>query len=90
VADALRHHAVLGDIQTAASVLLVLGEHRRSLKLDEATQEHWLLGYIDWLARHQLWNISSQVNNSEKHLPNIKHILKRFFSLRMYLEPMFL
>lgn len=63
VVDALRHHATIGDVQTAACVLLVLGERRVCLtSLDEATQEHWLLGYIELLARHRLWNISTQVS----------------------------
>lgn len=62
VVDALKHHASIGDVQTAACVLLVLGERRMCLNsLDEATQEHWLLGYIELLARHRLWNITTQV-----------------------------
>lgn len=61
VADALRHHAALGDVQMAASALLVLGEKRRSLDIDEATQELWMLGYIDFLGHHQLYNVASQV-----------------------------
>ncbi|KAE8744591.1 hypothetical protein FOCC_FOCC008720 [Frankliniella occidentalis] len=61
VADALRHHASLGDVQMAASALLVLGEKRRGLGIDEATQEHWMLGYIDVLGHHELYNVASQV-----------------------------
>lgn len=60
--DMLKHHAVMGDIQTSASVLLALGDRRRSLvMLDEATQEHWLMGYLDILSRHQLWEAATQV-----------------------------
>ena len=60
--EMLKHHASLGDVQTSASVLLALGERRRSLTmLDEATQEHWLLGYLDTLARHRLWEVGTQV-----------------------------
>ncbi|KAK7793188.1 hypothetical protein R5R35_012832 [Gryllus longicercus] len=60
--DMLKHHAVMGDVQTSASVLLALGERRRSLvSLDEATQEHWLLGYLDTLSRHRLWEVATQV-----------------------------
>lgn len=62
VASALRHHASLGDVQMAASALLVLGDKRRSLGVDEATQEHWFLGYIDFLGRNELWNVATQVN----------------------------
>lgn len=53
---ALNHHAILGDVQTVASVLVVLGEHRKSLvDLDENTQEHWILGYIELLNRSILF-----------------------------------
>ncbi|KAJ8878271.1 hypothetical protein PR048_018848 [Dryococelus australis] len=59
----LRHHAALGDVQTAACVLVVMGERRRSLTaLDDAIQEHWLLGYIDTLARLKLWGVATQEN----------------------------
>lgn len=62
VVDALKYHATMGDIQTAACVLTVLGERRKSLKsLDESTQEHWLLGYIELLNRYKLWNIATEV-----------------------------
>jgi hypothetical protein len=62
VLDALKHHAMLGDVQTAACVLIVLGDQRKCLTdLDESTQEHWLLGYIDLLSRFQLWNIATQI-----------------------------
>lgn len=63
VIDALRFHAMMGDVQTAACVLIVLGEQRRLLVgLDEATQEHWLLGYIELLGRCRLWNVAAQVS----------------------------
>ncbi|XP_044271447.1 GATOR complex protein WDR24 [Tribolium madens] len=62
VLDALKHHAMLGDVQTAACVLIVLGDQRKCLNdLDESTQEHWLLGYIELLSRFQLWNIATQI-----------------------------
>lgn len=62
VIEALKHHAILGDIQTAACILIVLGDCRRFLRdLDEATQEHWLLGYIEILSSYKLWNIVTQV-----------------------------
>lgn len=61
--EMLKHHASLGDVQTSASVLLALGDRRRALTmLDEATQEHWLLGYLDILARYQLWEVGTQVS----------------------------
>ncbi|XP_054288294.1 GATOR complex protein WDR24-like [Macrosteles quadrilineatus] len=63
VGEALTHHAARGDVQTSVSVLLVLGERRKTLEhcLDETTQEHWLLAYIDLLSRYKLWNICTQV-----------------------------
>lgn len=62
VVDALKYHATMGDIQTSACILVVLGEHRKFLgSLDEATQEHWLLGYIELLGRYKLWNVATQV-----------------------------
>lgn len=68
VVAALKHHASQGDIQTSASVLLALGEKRRSLinnaELDESTQEQWLLAYIDMLTRFKLWDVATQVQTS--------------------------
>lgn len=63
VADALQHHAARGDVQTSASVLLVLGDKRKALEssLDQVTQEHWLLAYIELLSRYKLWNVCTQV-----------------------------
>ncbi|KAJ8910391.1 hypothetical protein NQ315_003512 [Exocentrus adspersus] len=62
VIEALKHHAVLGDIQTAACILIVLGDCRKYLKeLSESLQEHWLLGYIELLSRFRLWNVATQV-----------------------------
>ncbi|CAK1551402.1 unnamed protein product [Leptosia nina] len=63
LASALQHHAALGDVQTAATVLLALQEHRSEVLayIDEATQEQWLLGYIELLQRHKLWNVAVQV-----------------------------
>lgn len=61
VVEALKHHAELGDIQTTASILIVIGDCRKSLKLDEARQEYWLLGYIELLTQYKLFNVASQV-----------------------------
>nr|CAD7441436.1 unnamed protein product [Timema bartmani] len=60
--DMLKHHSSLGDVQTSACVLLVMGDRRRTLTtLDEAVQEHWLLAYIDILFRLQLWDVTTKV-----------------------------
>ncbi|XP_028025577.1 GATOR complex protein WDR24 isoform X4 [Bombyx mandarina] len=63
LALALRHHADLGDVQTAALVMIVLHEHRSDLfpYIDEGLQEHWLLGYIEFLQKHKLWNVATEV-----------------------------
>jgi WD repeat-containing protein 24 len=58
--SALNRHAENGDVQTAVSVLLVLGEQRAN-QIEEAKQEQWFLGYIELLNRHQLWNTATQV-----------------------------
>lgn len=65
--EMLKQRAFMGDVQTSASVLLALGDRRRSLTtLDEATQEHWLLGYLDTLARYRLWEVGTQVRFHSK------------------------
>ena len=61
VEKALQHHAALRDIQTTASVLIALGDRRKSLNIEIATQEHWLLEYIDMLGRFRLWEVATQV-----------------------------
>ncbi|XP_048478306.1 GATOR complex protein WDR24 [Plutella xylostella] len=63
LAAALKQHAALGDVGTAASAMLVLQQHRSDLfpYIDEPTQEQWLLGYIELLHRHKLYNVSTEV-----------------------------
>ncbi|CAH2095809.1 unnamed protein product [Euphydryas editha] len=63
LAAALRLHADLGDVQTAAVVCLALHDHRNDLfpYIDESLQEQWLLGYIELLQRHKLWNVATEV-----------------------------
>ncbi|XP_072949673.1 GATOR2 complex protein WDR24 [Epargyreus clarus] len=63
LASALRQHADLGDTQTAAVVCLVLQDHRSDLfqYIDESLQEQWLLGYIELLQRHKLYNVATEV-----------------------------
>ncbi|KAM6378885.1 GATOR2 complex protein WDR24 [Pluvialis apricaria] len=60
VRDTLLFYAEQGDVQTAVSVLIVLGDRIRK-EIDEQTQEHWYTSYIDLLQRFQLWNISNEV-----------------------------
>ncbi|XP_049873405.1 GATOR complex protein WDR24 [Pectinophora gossypiella] len=63
LAAALRMHADLGDVQTPAVVMIVLQEHRSDLfpYIEEGLQEQWLLGYIELLQRHKLWNVATEV-----------------------------
>ncbi|XP_030625773.1 GATOR2 complex protein WDR24 [Chanos chanos] len=56
----LRYYAEQGDVQMAVSVLIVLGDRIRR-EIDELTQEHWYMSYIDLLQRFELWNVSNEV-----------------------------
>ncbi|XP_037087381.1 GATOR complex protein WDR24-like [Pollicipes pollicipes] len=60
VADMLRHYAADGDVQTAVSVMVVLGDRLRP-HLSPAVAEPWFLAYLELLARFQLWNVATQV-----------------------------
>ncbi|KAH1017458.1 GATOR complex protein WDR24 isoform X1 [Dendroctonus ponderosae] len=74
VIETLHHYASLGDVQTVASILIVLGESRKYLTgLSETLQEHWLLGYIERLSRYKLWNITNQVIKLS-WLPNVSQL----------------
>ncbi|XP_038220576.1 GATOR complex protein WDR24 [Zerene cesonia] len=55
--------SALGDVQTAATVLLALQERRGELlaHVDEPTQEQWLLGYVELLQRHKRWSLAAEV-----------------------------
>ncbi|CAL7939279.1 unnamed protein product [Xylocopa violacea] len=64
IEEALRHHAALRDIQTSASILIALGEKRKNLDIETAVQEHWILEYLDILARFKLWNVATQIIQS--------------------------
>ncbi|KAJ3608346.1 hypothetical protein NHX12_025394 [Muraenolepis orangiensis] len=59
VREMLRHYAEQGDVQMAVSVLIVLGERIRK-EIDDLTQEHWYMSYIDLLQRFELWNVSNE------------------------------
>lgn len=61
LADCLILQTDLGDVQTAISVLLVLGDRRIELPIDELVHESWLLAYVDMLQRLQLWNEATEI-----------------------------
>ncbi|CAB1312298.1 unnamed protein product [Coregonus sp. 'balchen'] len=60
VREMLSHYAEQGDVQMAVSVLIVLGDRIRK-EIDDLTQEHWYMSYIDLLQRFELWNVSNEV-----------------------------
>lgn len=60
VSEMLTFYAEQGDVQMAVSVLIVLGDRIRK-EIDELTQEHWYMSYIDLLQRFELWNVSNEV-----------------------------
>uniref|UniRef100_A0A673HXU8 GATOR2 complex protein WDR24 n=1 Tax=Sinocyclocheilus rhinocerous TaxID=307959 RepID=A0A673HXU8_9TELE len=60
VKEMLCYYAEQGDVQMAVSVLIVLGDRIRK-EIDELTQEHWYMSYIDLLQRFELWNVSNEV-----------------------------
>ncbi|XP_044001931.1 GATOR complex protein WDR24 [Aphidius gifuensis] len=61
VKEALKHHAAIRDVQTSATILIALGNKRNNLNFEIAIQEHWLLEYIDMLARFKLYNVITQI-----------------------------
>ncbi|XP_042201012.1 GATOR complex protein WDR24-like [Callorhinchus milii] len=60
VRDMMCLYAERGDVQMAVSVLVVLGDRIRK-EIDEQTQEHWYMSYIDLLQRFRLWNVANEV-----------------------------
>ena len=49
-----------GDVQTAVTLVLVLGDRIRHL-LNDSAVEHWFFSYIDVLSRCRLWNAAALV-----------------------------
>ncbi|GFN78137.1 WD repeat-containing protein 24-like [Plakobranchus ocellatus] len=60
IAEMICSLADQGDVQSAVSMLIVLGENIRPY-IDEAFQECWFFSYIDLLARFELWSVSNTV-----------------------------
>ncbi|XP_068715424.1 GATOR2 complex protein WDR24-like isoform X3 [Montipora capricornis] len=60
VEEMLHHLADKGDVQMCVSALIVLGDKIRS-RIDEQTQEQWVMSYIDLLGRLQLWSVATQI-----------------------------
>lgn len=64
LADTLMLQTDMGDVQTSVSILIVLGERRDDLPIDDYVYENWLMSYIDLLHRHQLWNKAAEIANA--------------------------
>lgn len=60
VTDMLYHLADEGDVQTAVTLILVLGDRIRPT-INESALEHWFFSYIDALSRCRLWNTAAMV-----------------------------
>lgn len=74
IVESLKYHALISDVQTSVSILLVLGDYRPNYNvLDKATQEQWILGYLDQLARYRLWNIATEIIKLS-WIPNINQL----------------
>ncbi|XP_052853922.1 GATOR complex protein WDR24 isoform X2 [Drosophila gunungcola] len=63
VSDALMLMNDVGDVQTALTVLIALGEARKLLPIEDTLVEHWFYTYVDQLHRYELWNEACEVIN---------------------------
>ncbi|XP_023172030.1 GATOR complex protein WDR24 isoform X1 [Drosophila hydei] len=63
VVDALMLQNDVGDVQTALTILIVMGEARQLLPIEDAVVEHWFHTYVDQLHRYELWNEACEVIN---------------------------
>ncbi|UXI18339.1 hypothetical protein NH340_JMT04282 [Sarcoptes scabiei] len=62
VDEMLRFYVDSGDVQTAVSIILVLGDRMKQItSIDDKTINVWLRSYIDLLHRFRLWNISTRL-----------------------------
>lgn len=76
IADVLRYHVDNSDVQSAVSILIVLGDRIKNIvddRIPEMDRESWYYSYIDLLSKFQLWNVMAQVINLSP-LPNINSI----------------
>lgn len=62
VANMLNYYVDIGDVQTAVSIILVLGDRIKQItSIDKQTINIWFRSYISLLHRFRLWNISTRV-----------------------------
>lgn len=66
IADVIKCHVENSDVQSAVSILIVLGDRIKSIvdeRIPEVDRESWYHSYIDLLSKFQLWNVMAQVIN---------------------------
>jgi len=73
LADCLTLQSEIGDVQTATTILICLGERRDDLPIDKLVHEHWLHAYVDLLQRHQMHNEAAEIINLS-WIPSVAHI----------------
>lgn len=76
IADVLKYHVDNSDVQSAVSILIVLGDRIKNIvneRIPEVDRESWYYSYIDLLSKFQLWNVMAQVINLSP-LQNINSI----------------
>ncbi|XP_014254709.1 GATOR complex protein WDR24 isoform X2 [Cimex lectularius] len=63
LAEALKAHAEMGDVQTPVCILTALGEKRSSLlaHIELHSQEIWVLSYVELLSQQRLWTQSNEI-----------------------------
>ncbi|GAU97749.1 hypothetical protein RvY_08990-2 [Ramazzottius varieornatus] len=60
VQESIQYHAEQGDVQTAVSLIIVLGDRIKGF-FDEVLLEAYVLDYIDLLTRFQLYTVANEV-----------------------------
>lgn len=76
IADVLKYHVDNSDVQSAVSILIVLGDRIKNIvneRIPQLDRESWYHSYIDLLSKFQLWNVMAQVINLSP-LQNINSI----------------
>ncbi|KAK0089843.1 hypothetical protein PV325_005150 [Microctonus aethiopoides] len=73
VRKGLWHHVNIRDVQTAVTILIVIGDERNKLGIDIATQEHWVSEYIEILSRFKLYNVITEIIQSS-WIPSISQL----------------
>ncbi|ELT99584.1 hypothetical protein CAPTEDRAFT_201741 [Capitella teleta] len=66
VRDMLQSYAEKGDVQTAVTAIIVLGD-RIKPHLDELHIEQWFMSYIDLLGRFEMWTRATEIIRMSGH-----------------------